>query len=196
MRRTAHTRYPAHPSKRHALRKTRRLKVRRSVNDYPVFLIILFVTIFSISFLAISFLTVGNYTSQETTSAVRILDKNTVALPKIPQEEELKVNSKKQSKETTEYVKRRICEVFTGKYCREALIIALHESGYNIRARSSAGAIGVMQIHCKSHMKKVNYDCNKLYDLDTNLQIAYQIFQSQGYSWNAWDTKGFILKGQ
>lgn len=87
------------------------------------------------------------------------------------------------------YVKQRICEVF-GPACRDALIIALHESGYRLDAVSPTGDYGVMQINCYWHKAKVSGDCTKYFDLETNLRVAKQIYDNRG--WNAWATKKFL----
>jgi hypothetical protein len=111
-------------------------------------------------------------------------------LPSVPNEAKRRVSIPKQSAEVTEHVKKRICEVFPDN-CQEALVIALHESGYNIKAQSSSSdSRGVFQIHCPSHRNKVGGDCNKLYDLETNLKIAHDIFARQG--WSPWSTKVFL----
>lgn len=112
-----------------------------------------------------------------------------VIIPEVPNEKRFRVSPARQLPETTELVKRRICEVFTD-HCLEALVIALHESGYNINARSSANAIGVFQILCSAHKKKVGGDCNKFYDLETNLRIAHDIFARQG--WGPWEARVYL----
>ncbi len=88
-----------------------------------------------------------------------------------------------------EYIKKRICEVF-GTECQNALIIAYHESKYNPNALSKTGDYGVMQVNCYYHSKKVGGDCNKLYNLEINLQVALQIFKNRG--WDAWATKHYL----
>lgn len=90
-----------------------------------------------------------------------------------------------------ELVKQRICEVF-GPYCSQALIIAQRESGFNTNAYNASGSMGVFQINCPSHRRRVGGDCSKLYNMNTNIQIAYDIFREQGYSWNAWSTKIYL----
>lgn len=83
------------------------------------------------------------------------------------------------------YVKQRICEVF-GSECQNALIIAKYESGYRTDAYY-LGNYGVFQINCPAHSGKVGGNCNALYDLETNLRVAKQIFDAQG--WGPWAVK-------
>lgn len=92
-----------------------------------------------------------------------------------------------------EYVKKRICEVF-GSECSNALIIAFKESGYRTNASSSGyfstANLGVFQINCRWQKNRVGGDCLKLFDLETNLRVAKQIYNEQG--WKPWSTKVFL----
>ncbi len=114
-----------------------------------------------------------------------------MVLPIVPLETSYRVSQLKQSYETTEKVKQKICEVFKDK-CREALVVALHESGYYLKARSYADARGIMQIHCPAHKNKVQGDCDKLYDLDINLIIAKAIYERQG--WGPWSARIWLAR--
>lgn len=88
-----------------------------------------------------------------------------------------------------EYVKSRVCAVFA-EHCAEALIIAFHESGYSTNAVSATGDFGVMQLNCRWQKRRVGGDCTRFLDLETNLQVAKQIFNEQG--WNPWSTKKYL----
>ena len=88
-----------------------------------------------------------------------------------------------------EYVKQRVCAVFA-EHCAEALIIAFHESGYRTNAVSATGDYGVMQLNCRWQKRRVGGDCALFLDLETNLRVAKQIFNEQG--WNPWSTKKYL----
>lgn len=88
-----------------------------------------------------------------------------------------------------EYVKQRVCAVFA-EHCAEALIIAFHESGYRTNAVSATGDYGVMQLNCRWQKRRVGGDCTRFLDLETNLRVAKQIFNEQG--WNPWSTKKYL----
>jgi hypothetical protein len=89
----------------------------------------------------------------------------------------------------TEYIKKRICEVF-GPQCSNALIIAQRESGFRIKVISPTNDYGLFQINCPSHAAKVGGDCTKLFDLETNLSVAKQIFNASG--WCPWTTAKYL----
>jgi hypothetical protein len=114
-----------------------------------------------------------------------------IYVPPVPNEERRRVRTDIQPYEATEAIKKKICVRF-GKYCREALVISLYESGWYANARSYADSRGVFQIHCPAHKKKVQGDCNKLYDIDTNIEIAYGMFVASGYRWYPWDVKAIL----
>jgi hypothetical protein len=90
---------------------------------------------------------------------------------------------------TQDQIKKRICEVF-GSQCKNALIIAQHESSFNPKALSYTDDYGVMQVNCGWHAAKVGGDCTKLYDVETNLRVAKQIYDDSG--WKAWATEKFL----
>lgn len=90
---------------------------------------------------------------------------------------------------TQEQIKRRICEVF-GSQCRNALTIAYYESKYDQFAFSHTDDYGVMQVNCYWHKAKVGGDCNKLFDVETNLKVAKQIYDASG--WRAWSTYKYL----
>lgn len=85
----------------------------------------------------------------------------------------------------TDVVKTRICEVF-GDQCENALIIAKYESTFNPGAYYN-GNYGLFQINCPSHSWRVGGNCNALFDLETNLRVAKDIYNQQG--WGPWSTK-------
>ncbi len=86
-------------------------------------------------------------------------------------------------------MKARICEVF-GNQCQNALIIAEHESHFNTNAISKTNDYGVFQLNCKWQGKRVGYDCKKFLDFETNLKLAKQIYDEQG--WYPWSTKIYL----
>lgn len=88
-----------------------------------------------------------------------------------------------------DYIRQRICEVF-GSQCRNALIIAQRESGFNPRAVSPTADFGVMQINCPSHASKVGGDCTRFFDLETNLRVAKMIYDASG--WRPWTTSKYL----
>jgi hypothetical protein len=87
---------------------------------------------------------------------------------------------------TDNYYARRVCEEF-GAQGNNALIIAYYESHYNNGALSPTNDYGFFQINCPSHRAKVGGDCTKLYDFETNLRIAKQVYGGRG-NWSAWYT--------
>lgn len=87
------------------------------------------------------------------------------------------------------YIKKRICEVFVNN-CKEALIIAHKESNYSTTAVSRTGDYGVFQLNCRWQKRRVGGDCTRFLDLETNLKVAKQIFNEQG--WNPWTTKKYL----
>jgi Transglycosylase SLT domain len=93
------------------------------------------------------------------------------------------------SKYTKEEIQAKICQVFTSN-CQEALIIAKNESGFRPWAVSKTNDYGVFQINCRWQKRRVGGDCNKFLDVDTNIRIAKQIYNEQG--WNPWVTKKFL----
>jgi hypothetical protein len=148
------------------------------------------------------------FISQQAFAQVQVEDKITIAQPKevtVPVEEvkpeqvyTVKVVVKQAVvKPVTEvvtdidYMKKRICEVF-GDQCNNALIIAQKESHFNTRAISKTNDYGVFQLNCRWQGRRVGGDCNKFLDFETNLRIAKQIYNEQG--WNPWSTKIFLPK--
>ena len=87
------------------------------------------------------------------------------------------------------YIKKRICEVF-GSQCNNALIIAKYESSFRTGVISRTGDYGLFQINCRWQGHRVGGNCSALLDLETNLRVAKQIFNEQG--WNPWYTKKFL----
>ena len=90
-----------------------------------------------------------------------------------------------------EYIKKRICEVWGPAQCANAIKIAQLESGLRTHVKSPTNDFGVMQVNCTAHAKKVGGDCTKLYDLETNLRVAKQIYDgSRG--WSPWTTSKML----
>lgn len=87
-------------------------------------------------------------------------------------------------------LKQMICDTF-GPYCQDALIIAQHESGYNVQAISPTDDHGLFQINAYWQRDKYN-SLEELYDPATNIAIAWQIFTGRGNSWSAWYTCKYL----
>jgi hypothetical protein len=102
-----------------------------------------------------------------------------------------KMVKKPVSAEEQEVIKKKICDVW-GDKCKEALIIAKHESGFNPYSVSGTGDHGVFQLNCRWQGRRVGGDCTKFHDIDTNIRVAKQIYDEQ--NWRPWSTKGFIKK--
>lgn len=93
-----------------------------------------------------------------------------------------------------------ICKRF-GKYCNDALIIVKNESGFRPSVISKTGDWGIFQINCYWEKKRQlkynkikNFDCNKLLDVNTNIEIAWTNFTRNGYSWKSWTTCKYLTK--
>ena len=92
---------------------------------------------------------------------------------------------------TKEEIKAKICEVF-GSECSNALIIAFKESGYRQFAVSKTNDYGVFQLNCRWQKRRVGGVCTRFFDVDTNIRVAKQIFDEQG--WAPWSTKIYLPK--
>lgn len=92
---------------------------------------------------------------------------------------------------TKDEIKDYICKVF-GDKCNEALIIANAESGFRADAISKTNDYGVFQLNCRWQKKRIGGDCRKFLDPITNINIAKQIYNEQG--WNPWTTKYLLNK--
>ena len=90
---------------------------------------------------------------------------------------------------TKEQIQARICQVF-GSECQNALIIAKNESGFRPWAISKTNDYGVFQINCRWQKRRVGGDCTKFLDVETNIRVAKQIYDEQG--WNPWTTKKYL----
>jgi len=88
-------------------------------------------------------------------------------------------------------IKSKICQVF-GPECSNALIIAFRESGYRQFAISKTNDYGIFQMNCRWQGRRVGGVCTRYFDVDTNIRIAKQIFDEQG--WNPWTTKKYLPK--
>ncbi len=93
------------------------------------------------------------------------------------------------SQYTKEQIQDKICAVF-GNKCNEALIIAKMESGYRPWAISRTNDYGVFQLNCRWQKQRVGGDCRKFLNPDTNIRIAKQIYDEQG--WKPWTTKIYL----
>lgn len=87
------------------------------------------------------------------------------------------------------YMQQRICEVF-GEQCENALIIAKYESGFKNNIVSKTNDYGLFQLNCRWQGRRVGGDCTKFFDFETNLRVAKQIYDEQG--WNPWYTKIYL----
>jgi len=92
---------------------------------------------------------------------------------------------------TKDEIKAKICAVF-GSQCSNALIIALKESGYTQYAVSKTNDYGIFQLNCRWQKKRVGGVCTRFFDVDTNIRVAKQIFDEQG--WAPWSTKIYLPK--
>lgn len=105
------------------------------------------------------------------------------------------------NKTKPETILDKICFKF-GKYCEDALIIAMHENRkLDPYAISATGDYGIMQVNCYwetkrqiKYYKNYNFDCKSLLDVDTNLNITYANFKRDGYSWKSWSTCKYLPK--
>lgn len=89
---------------------------------------------------------------------------------------------------SVEEIKKIICEVFSN--CKEALIIAFHESNFNQEAISRTNDYGVFQLNCRWQGRRVGGMCERFLDPILNIQIAHQIYMEQG--WIPWTTKIYL----
>lgn len=58
------------------------------------------------------------------------------------------------------------------------------ESSCRTSAISATDDHGLMQINCRYHCSKVGGDVTRLYDPETNIKLASEIFSGRG--WKAW----------
>ncbi len=86
---------------------------------------------------------------------------------------------------------RKICDVFVSN-CDEALTIVRYESGFNPNAISHTGDYGLFQINCYWHRNKFSGDCYALLDIDSNIRVAKQIYDAQG--WRPWVTSKYLYR--
>ena len=72
-----------------------------------------------------------------------------------------------------------------------AIAVAACESGMDQYAVSSAGALGLFQIHWAAHGDKVRAlgrtSADLLTDIDFNIEMAYTIWSNAGEAWHDWD---------
>lgn len=79
---------------------------------------------------------------------------------------------------------------FPPQEVNNALLTMQKESSCRSDAYSSTNDYGLMQINAV-HADMVNGDLNALYEPETNVRVAYQIFT--GRNWNAWyGVKGIL----
>lgn len=76
-----------------------------------------------------------------------------------------------------------VAAYFPANQVNNALLTMSKESGCNTYAVSPTHDHGLMQIN-EVHLAKVNGNVNALYDPETNIRLASQIFAGRG--WNAW----------
>lgn len=73
--------------------------------------------------------------------------------------------------------------------CSEALSVAWCESRYIATAVSPDGANwGLLQVNLV-HLWRVGGNAYALLDAETNVRVAYAIYQDAGYSWRPWSCK-------
>lgn len=78
------------------------------------------------------------------------------------------------------YIVDKIMTTF-GKNGEVAVAVARAESGLRYNAQNSCCA-GIFQIH---RVHKAKYEGEDIYDVDTNIRVAYEIFKAQG--WQPWE---------
>lgn len=76
-----------------------------------------------------------------------------------------------------------VAKYFAADQIDNALLTMKKESGCNTMALSSTQDRGLLQIN-RVHASKVGGDLNALYDPETNIRVAAQIYSGRG--WNAW----------
>lgn len=79
-----------------------------------------------------------------------------------------------------QYIIDKIHAVF-GKDGETAVKVARAESGLRYNAQNACCA-GLFQIH---RIHKAKYEGENIYDVDTNIRVAYEIFKAQG--WGPWE---------
>lgn len=77
-----------------------------------------------------------------------------------------------------------VSKYFPAGQVNNALLTMSKESGCRPTAVSPTNDHGLMQINCTYHCSKVGGDVNALYDPETNVRLASQIYAGRG--WNAW----------
>lgn len=77
-----------------------------------------------------------------------------------------------------------VAKYFPSHEVNNALLTMSKESGCNVMAKSATDDHGLMQVNCYWHCAKVGGDVNRLYDPETNIRLAKQIFDGRG--WKAW----------
>lgn len=77
-----------------------------------------------------------------------------------------------------------VAKHFPAEQVNNALLVMSKESGCNPSAKSSTNDHGLMQIHFPAHKAKVNGNVDALYDPETNIIVARQIYGSG--SWKPW----------
>lgn len=78
-----------------------------------------------------------------------------------------------------------VAKYFPANEVNNALKIMKAESGGNPNALSPTQDRGLMQIN-QCHSAKVGGNLNALFNPETNVKVAYQIWKSSG--WRAWTT--------
>lgn len=92
----------------------------------------------------------------------------------------------KRPESTTEKWRVVVARYFPAEQVDNALKIMDKESGGDSGVHSCTNDHGLMQINYTAHYAKVNNNLEALYDPETNLKVAYQIWSVQG--WCPWTT--------
>ncbi len=77
-----------------------------------------------------------------------------------------------------------VAKYFPANQVNNALYTMKKESGCRANAISDTNDHGLMQINYRWHAAKVNHNINRLYDPETNIRIASDIWKDSG--WRAW----------
>lgn len=77
-----------------------------------------------------------------------------------------------------------LSKYFPADQINNAMLTMQKESGCRSNAVSPTDDHGLMQINCRYHCSKVGGNVNALYDPETNIKLASQIYAGRG--WTAW----------
>jgi TolA-binding protein len=80
-----------------------------------------------------------------------------------------------------------VAAYFPASQVNSALLAMRRESSCNPNAVSPSGDYGLMQIHFAAHSKKVGGNVKALFDPQTNVKVAAQVYKESG-GWGPWTT--------